>query len=278
MDQELVNLDEQMKSELQSIKDKYASLKKGVKAKYKKIEQDQKKEQKRLEKEELKKTRKSIPKSLKNLVWNKCIGKEKGLGECDVCKCEIDSKNFDCGHIISVKEGGDTNESNLVPLCSPCNKSMGAQNLTEFKEKYFKSNKPTYESLEHEYVETLISESDSFISINDINDYYMSWIKQYHPDQYDELSKGRTDRDCMDAMGLSFYDKNDKMISSFPELEKYLIQRFKEPQQSLQNIKTISNTSFWGGPPQQQQQHCQGNVYSNGPDVTYVKGYNVTCN
>ena len=36
MDQELVNLDEQMKSELQSIKDKYASLKKGVKAKYKK--------------------------------------------------------------------------------------------------------------------------------------------------------------------------------------------------------------------------------------------------
>ena len=108
-----------MKSEIKSIKDNYATRKREVKAKYKKIEQDKKKEQKRLEKEESIKIRKSIPKSLKNLVWNKCIGKEKGIGECDVCKCEIDSKNFDCGHIISVKDNGETNESNLVPLCSP---------------------------------------------------------------------------------------------------------------------------------------------------------------
>jgi 5-methylcytosine-specific restriction endonuclease McrA len=140
MEQELTTLDEQMKCEIQSIKDKYTSIKKEVKSKYKKIEQDANKEKKRVEKEEQKKLRKSIPKSLKNLVWNKHIGKEKGIGECNVCKNEIDSKNFECGHIISVKDNGETNESNLLPICGPCNKSMGTQNLNEFKDKYFKKS------------------------------------------------------------------------------------------------------------------------------------------
>ena len=137
MEQELIILNEQQ-YEIKSIKDKYTLLKKEVKSKYKKIEQDIKKEQKKIEKEENKKLRKSIPKSLRNQVWNKCIGKEKGTGECGVCKNEIDSKNFECGHIISVKDKGETNESNLIPICSMCNKSMGTQNLNEFKEKYFK--------------------------------------------------------------------------------------------------------------------------------------------
>jgi len=202
MDQELATLDEQMKSELQSIKDKYASLKKEVKAKYKKIEQDKKKEQKRLEKEELKKTRKSIPKSLKNLVWNKCIGKEKGLGECDVCKCEIDSKNFDCGHIISVKEGGETNESNLLPLCSPCNKSMGPQNLTEFKEKYFSKQsievKQTYEDSTEEYIDTCLQGSGTTMRLRDIYTNYISWLQCNDLDEYQQLATLNSMPQCGD--------------------------------------------------------------------------------
>ena len=135
MEQEMSTLEEQMKEEIKAVKEKYAVLKANVKKKYKEIEKQKKKQ----EKEETKKLRKSIPKSLKILVWDKNIGKEKGIGECDVCKSEIDSKNFECGHIISVKDGGGTNIENLLPICSSCNKSMGPQNLLEFKEKYFQS-------------------------------------------------------------------------------------------------------------------------------------------
>ena len=48
--------------------------------------------------------------------------------------------NFECGHIVSVKEGGETNIENLLPICSSCNKSMGTENLMVFKKKYFSTN------------------------------------------------------------------------------------------------------------------------------------------
>lgn len=133
MEKEISTLDGQMKEEIKAVKEKYSVLKANIKKKYKDIEKQKKKH----EKEETKKLRKSIPKSLKILVWDKNIGKEKGIGECDVCKSDIDSKNFECGHIISVKDGGETNIENLLPICSSCNKSMGTQNLHDFKEKYF---------------------------------------------------------------------------------------------------------------------------------------------
>ena len=133
METELLSIDARMKEEIKNIKEKYAKMKVEVKKKYKDIE----KERKKKEKEENKKMRKSIPKSLKILVWDKNIGKEKGIGNCNVCKSEIDSKAFECGHIISVKEGGATNIENLLPICSSCNKSMGTENLLVFKEKYF---------------------------------------------------------------------------------------------------------------------------------------------
>jgi len=139
MEQEISTLDEQMKEEIKAVKEKYVVLKANVKKKYKEIEKQNKKH----EKEETKKLRKSIPKSLKILVWDKNIGKEKGIGECDVCKSEIDSKNFECGHIISVKDGGETNIENLLPICSSCNKSMGTQHLNDFKAKYFQSTNKT---------------------------------------------------------------------------------------------------------------------------------------
>ena len=84
--------------------------------------------------------RKSIPKTLKNKVWDTYIGREKGIGNCFCCNKEIDSKNFDCGHIISVKQGGPTTLENMRPLCSTCNKSMGEKNMEQFKNKYFPEN------------------------------------------------------------------------------------------------------------------------------------------
>ena len=81
--------------------------------------------------------RKSIPKTLKNKVWDTYIGKANGIGKCFCCHKEIDSKNFDCGHIISVNDGGETSLENMRPLCSPCNKSMGTEKMTVFQQKYF---------------------------------------------------------------------------------------------------------------------------------------------
>jgi 5-methylcytosine-specific restriction endonuclease McrA len=44
---------------------------------------------------------------------------------------------FDAGHIIAVTNGGSDNLDNLAPVCGTCNKSMGTQNLQDFKTVYF---------------------------------------------------------------------------------------------------------------------------------------------
>jgi uncharacterized Zn-finger protein len=84
--------------------------------------------------------RKTIPKTIKNQVWNKYIGAEYGIGECYVCSNNIDSKHFECGHIIADASGGEVTVKNLRPVCSCCNKSIGSMNMDEFKNKYFNNN------------------------------------------------------------------------------------------------------------------------------------------
>jgi len=84
--------------------------------------------------------RKSIPKTLKNQVWDTYVGKKHGVGKCFCCKKEIDSKIFDCGHVVSVKMGGPTTVENMRPVCATCNKSMGEKNMMSFKKEYFPSN------------------------------------------------------------------------------------------------------------------------------------------
>jgi hypothetical protein len=81
--------------------------------------------------------KKSIPLSLKALVWNKYIGEEKGIGYCQCCRKNIIKQiSFHCGHIISERNGGSTTLSNLIPLCQTCNLSMGRQNMNDFVKKY----------------------------------------------------------------------------------------------------------------------------------------------
>ena len=122
MEQELESLNQQMQAEIKQIRDKYNSLKKECRARHKP--------------KTVKKKRSAIPKALKNEVWDNSIGREKGVGHCYCCSKEIDSKHFECGHIIAVSNGGTNTLQNLKPLCSLCNKSMGSQNLEEFKNNY----------------------------------------------------------------------------------------------------------------------------------------------
>jgi len=43
--------------------------------------------------------RKSIPKTLKNDVWDKHIGKKNGIGKCFCCENSIDSKKIGRAHV-----------------------------------------------------------------------------------------------------------------------------------------------------------------------------------
>ncbi len=145
-EEEVAKLDTMMKEEVANIKEKYAELKK-------KLKKDYAQKKKQLEKPVDKTPRKTIPKTLKNQVWDQYIGKDKGIGLCECCKKEIDSKHFECGHIIAVAEGGDDTIDNLRPICGLCNKSMGKMNMTDFCDKYMKSvvKGPTFEELQKEH-------------------------------------------------------------------------------------------------------------------------------
>ena len=48
----------------------------------------------------------------------------------------IDNMSFDCGHIVSEKDGGTQEITNLRPICSACNNSMGTQNMIEYIKTY----------------------------------------------------------------------------------------------------------------------------------------------
>jgi hypothetical protein len=65
-------------------------------------------------------------------VWEMHIG-NKLQGDCQCCKHEkISIANFECGHVQSVAHGGKNTLANLRPICSMCNRSMGAQNMDEY--------------------------------------------------------------------------------------------------------------------------------------------------
>jgi hypothetical protein len=82
--------------------------------------------------------KKQINEALKTSVWNKYIGADKGNAPCYVCQTTfISQREFDTGHVIAEINGGQTNLSNLRPICRKCNLSMGAQNMDIFIEKYF---------------------------------------------------------------------------------------------------------------------------------------------
>ena len=81
--------------------------------------------------------RKNIPASVKNHVWNHYIGEDINKHRCLCCKkVPITNRAFHVGHVISVKDGGNDEISNLRPICPSCNYSMGTENMVEFVKTY----------------------------------------------------------------------------------------------------------------------------------------------
>ena len=88
--------------------------------------------------EPTKKYRKApISLALKKLVWDEHIGLDIGRTKCVCCKTsEIIQISFHAGHIIAESKGGETNVSNLKPICQNCNCSMGSINMDEFEKSF----------------------------------------------------------------------------------------------------------------------------------------------
>ena len=79
------------------------------------------------------KKRKTIPKRVREEVWEKYVGELKSM--CLICgKKPITAFDFECGHVDA---NGPEFVENLRPICKSCNGSMGRENLKEFAERYF---------------------------------------------------------------------------------------------------------------------------------------------
>jgi hypothetical protein len=81
--------------------------------------------------------KKTIPLSLKRVVWDYWIGEDIGRTKCLCCNVtQISQMNFHCGHVVAEINGGDLEPQNLKPICQSCNSSMGTTNMDEFIKKY----------------------------------------------------------------------------------------------------------------------------------------------
>lgn len=81
-----------------------------------------------------------ISKVLRRQVWNTFYSSitEKDVNQilCPCCNITlIHPLDFECGHIISFRNGGPTSLENLRPICKDCNTSMGSCNWEEFVSK-----------------------------------------------------------------------------------------------------------------------------------------------
>jgi hypothetical protein len=75
-----------------------------------------------------------INKQIRDSVWDTYIGANEGKGSC-YCNDDhiIDSKHFECGHVVSRHNGGADSVENLRPVCEKCNKYMGTMDMNEYK-------------------------------------------------------------------------------------------------------------------------------------------------
>jgi len=90
--------------------------------------------------------RKNVSKTLRATVWNSNINNFYKV-YCICCNSNvIDAHNYECGHVISHYNGGHAELSNLLPICSLCNKSMSVTNMEEFVVRDFPENIGNFKS------------------------------------------------------------------------------------------------------------------------------------
>jgi 5-methylcytosine-specific restriction endonuclease McrA len=146
----------------------------------------------------IKSKREKVPSTVRNALWKDYFG-QSIQGVCQCCKREdITMANFEAGHIISVKDGGENQLSNLKPVCSQCNKSMGSTNMDNFIKKHGFDVEPPIKKLdniEDEIKKELLSMNNDKLKLvcKNIN------IKVTYNNK----------TECFDAI-KSFFDKKNK--------------------------------------------------------------------
>jgi len=101
------------------------------------------------------KTKANIPKALREQVWLKNIGHQYEH-KCliDWCQNTISVFDFHVGHNIPESHGGKTDITNLKPICSRCNLSMGSQySITEWNKIGDKPRSKSATSTEAQHIE-----------------------------------------------------------------------------------------------------------------------------
>lgn len=78
----------------------------------------------------------AITRPLRELLWKDYFANNDGV--CYCCSQKITILNFHAGHIIPRVRGGETNRSNLRPVCSSCNLDMKIEHIKEYKQKLLK--------------------------------------------------------------------------------------------------------------------------------------------
>lgn len=80
-----------------------------------------------------KEPRKAIPKKIRGVAWTNHFGNS-NTGSCFCCKDPLNGfGDWHAGHIVSHANGGSDTAPNLRPVCGSCNKSMGTENMDDFK-------------------------------------------------------------------------------------------------------------------------------------------------
>jgi len=83
-----------------------------------------------------KRKRKNIPKKVRDALWRRDCGNLID-SVCYVCNGRMSYSNFEAGHILSAKNGGTDDLSNLRAICMNCNRGMGAEHIEDYKERRF---------------------------------------------------------------------------------------------------------------------------------------------
>lgn len=81
--------------------------------------------------------RKPLSKALRTSVWKSEQRATDSVGmdtvPCACCHERVTIYDYDCGHLVSVANGGATTIDNLRVMCRTCNASMGRTNFDEFR-------------------------------------------------------------------------------------------------------------------------------------------------
>lgn len=107
-----------------------------------------------IKKEKKKTSKKRIGIRIKREVWNEYVGKEYGEAYCYSCrKNKVYQAEFEAGHVVSTaslleqNKEDDISIQNLRPICSSCNKSMGATHMREYIETFYPINLHNFDNM-----------------------------------------------------------------------------------------------------------------------------------